>query len=43
MKYTIRKKGEKYYKKFKPYGAKIIVIAILLFTWVYILYEVIRE
>jgi hypothetical protein len=42
MRYTIRKKGEKYYKKFKPCGAKMIVIAYLLFTWGYILFEVIR-
>ena len=42
MKYTIRKKGEKYYKKFKPCGADLVVIAILLITWIYIFFEVIR-
>lgn len=42
MKYTIRQKEGKHYKKSKPCGAKMIVIAILLFTWVYILFEVIR-
>jgi hypothetical protein len=39
---NIRKKEGKYYKKFRPCGAKMIIIAILLFTWVYILFEVIR-
>jgi hypothetical protein len=40
MKYTIKQKGEKYYKKFKPFGALIWVI--LITTWLYILFEVIR-
>lgn len=42
MKYTIRQKEGKYYKKFKPYGVKMIVVAILLLSWIYILFEVIR-
>ena len=42
MKYTIRQKGEKYYKKFKPCGADLLVIAILLLSLIYILFEVIR-
>ena len=42
MKYTIRQKGEKYYKKFKPCGADLVTIVLLVITWLYILLEVIR-
>ncbi len=42
MKYTIGQKGEKYYKKFKPFGADLAIILLLIITWVYILFEVIR-
>lgn len=39
---NIRQKRGKYYKKFKPYGAKITVMVILVLGWIYILFEVIR-
>ena len=43
MKYTIKQKGEKYYKKFKPYGAgDLVTIVLLVITWLYIIFEVIR-
>lgn len=43
MKYTIKQKGEKYYKKFKPFGVGVLVTTVLLvITWLYILFEVIR-
>lgn len=43
MKYTIKQKGEKYFKKFKPCGAgDLVVIILLIITWLYILFEVIR-
>jgi hypothetical protein len=44
---NIRQKRGKYYKKFKPFGAKfgagdLVVIVLLVITWLYILFEVIR-
>ena len=42
MRYTIRKKGEKYYKKFKPCGADLIGWAVVALAIIYILFEVIR-
>jgi energy-coupling factor transporter transmembrane protein EcfT len=42
MRYTIKQKGEKYYKKFKPCGAEWVVMIIIIITWIYILFEVIR-
>jgi hypothetical protein len=42
MKYTIRHKRGKYYKKFKPAGLDIIAGAIIALTVIYILFEVIR-
>lgn len=42
MKYTIRKKGEKYYKKFMPYGADLVTGVIVALAIIYIVFEVIR-
>ena len=42
MKYTIRKKGEKYYKKFKPCGAEMVAGVIVALAIIYIVFEVIR-
>ena len=42
MKYTIRHKRGKYYKKFKPAGLDIIAVAVVALTIIYILFEVIR-
>ena len=43
MKYTIKQKGEKYYKKYKPFGAlEWVTIILVIITWVYVLYEVIK-
>jgi hypothetical protein len=42
MKYTIRHKRGKYYKKFKPAGLDIIAGAIIALTVIYIIFEVIR-
>jgi hypothetical protein len=42
MKYTIRKKGEKYYKKFKPCGADLFTGLIVALAIIYIVFEVIR-
>lgn len=43
MKYTIRQKGEKYYKKFKPFGGwDWVAVFIIAMTWLYIFFEVIR-
>jgi hypothetical protein len=42
MKYTIRQKRGKYYKKFKPAGLDIIAGAIIALTVIYIIFEVIR-
>ena len=43
MKYTIRKKGEKYYKKFKPCGAGDLVAGLIVaLAIIYIAFEVIR-
>lgn len=42
MKYTIRKKGEKYYKKFKPCGADMVAGLIVALAIIYIVSEVIR-
>jgi hypothetical protein len=39
---NIRQERGKNYKKFKPCGAKITVLVILLLSWSYILFEVIR-
>jgi hypothetical protein len=40
---NIRQKRGKYYKKFKPFGAgDLVVIVLLVITWLYILFEVIR-
>ena len=43
MKYTIKQTGENHYKKSKPFGAgDLVTIVILVITWLYILFEVIR-
>ena len=42
MKYTIRQKGEKYYKKFKPAGLDLIAGVLIALAIIYILIEVIR-
>ena len=42
MKYTIRKKGEKYYKKFKPCGVDMVAGLIVAIAIIYIVFEVIR-
>ena len=42
MKYTIRQKGEKYYKKFKPAGLDLVAGVMIALTIIYILIEVIR-
>ena len=42
MKYTIRQKGKKYYKKFKPAGLDVIAGTVIALTVFYILFEVIR-
>ena len=42
MKHTIRKKGEKYYKKFKPCGADLVVVVLVAITIIYTVFEVIR-
>ena len=42
MKYTIKHKKGKYYKKFKPAGLDIIAGAVIALTVIYILFEVIR-
>jgi hypothetical protein len=42
MKYTIKQKGEKYYKKFKPAGLDIIAGELIVLTVIYIIFEVIR-
>jgi energy-coupling factor transporter transmembrane protein EcfT len=42
MRYTIRKKGEKYYKKFKPCGADLAAGLIVTLAIIYIVFEVIR-
>lgn len=42
MKYTIRHKRGKYYKKIKPAGLDIIAGAVIALTVIYILFEVIR-
>jgi hypothetical protein len=42
MRYTIRKKGEKYFKKFKPCGADLAAGLIVALTIIYTVFEVIR-
>lgn len=42
MRYTIRKKGEKYYKKFKPCGADLVAGLIIALVIIYTVFEVIR-
>ena len=42
MKYTIRQKGDKYYKKFKPAGLDLVAGVMIALTIIYILIEVIR-
>lgn len=42
MKYTFRKKGEKYYKKFKPCGADLVAGLTVALAIIYIVFEVIR-
>lgn len=42
MKYTIRQKGEKYLKKFKPCGADIVGYIVVVIAIMYIIFEVIR-
>lgn len=42
MKYTIKQKRGKYYKKFKPCGAEWVVMIIIVTTWIYVFFEVIR-
>jgi hypothetical protein len=42
MKYTIRKKGEKYFKKFKPCGGDLVAGLIVALAIIYIVFEVIR-
>ncbi len=42
MRYTIRKKGEKYYKKFKPCGADLVAGLLVALAIIYTVFEVIR-
>jgi hypothetical protein len=42
MKYTIRQKGEKYYKKFKHCGGDLVAGLIVTLAIIYIVFEVIR-
>jgi hypothetical protein len=42
MKYTIRQKGEKYFKKFKPCGADLAAGLVVALAIIYIVFEVIR-
>jgi hypothetical protein len=42
MKYTIRQKGEKYFKKFRPCGADLVAGLIVTLAIIYIVFEVIR-
>lgn len=42
MKYTIRQKRGKYYKKFKPAGLDLVAGVMITLTIIYILIEVIR-
>jgi hypothetical protein len=42
MKYTIKQKGEKYFKKFLPFGAELIGWAVVAIAIIYIVFEVIR-
>lgn len=42
MKYTIRKKGEKYYKKFNPWWGDMVAGVIVALAIIYIAFEVIR-
>lgn len=42
MKYTIRQKGEKYYKKLKPCGGDLVVVVLIMLTIIYTVFEVIR-
>jgi hypothetical protein len=39
---NIRKKGEKYYKKFKPCGGDLVAGLIVALAIIYIVFEVIR-
>jgi len=42
MRYTIRKKRGKYYKKFKPCGADLVAGLIVALAIIYTVFEVIR-
>ena len=42
MKYTIRQKGEKYYKKFNPWWGNMVAGLIVALVIIYIVFEVIR-
>lgn len=42
MKYTIRQKGEKYYKKFNPNWGDMVAGLIVALAIIYIVFEVIR-
>ena len=42
MKYTIRQKEGKHYKKFKPCGADLVAGLIVALAIIYIVFEVIR-
>ena len=42
MKYTIRQKGEKYFKKFKPSLGNLAAGLIVALAIIYIVFEVIR-
>ena len=42
MKYSIRQKGEKYFKKLKPSGYEIIVGLIVAFSVIYIIFQLLR-
>lgn len=42
MKYTIRQKGEKYFKKYKPCGGDMAAGLIVALAIIYIVFEVIR-
>lgn len=42
MKYTIKQKGEKYYKKYKPFLGDLVAGLIVALAIIYIVFEVIR-
>ena len=42
MRYTIRKKGEKYYKKFKLSGLDVFAGAVVALAVIYIIFQLLR-